>query len=153
MYKKKKMTFKEAENISNWHYQTPYDFYNNNGNEETIQEFLEHDYQLVVDDADRIIGFYCTGLSAQVPAGHESHCYPIGFLDIGLGLHPDLTGRGLGSPFMDFILNEVGIQPLRLTVAAFNQRAIRLYKKFGFEEINRFKTSETGFIVMIIKSS
>jgi len=58
---------------------------------------------------------------------------------LGFGLRPDLTGRGLGGSFvsdcLDFALRQTGYQGeyVRLGVAAFNQRAIKVYERAGFE--------------------
>ena len=44
---------------------------------------------------------------------------------------------------------------MRLTVAAFNERAIRVYERAGFKKVNSFeRVSEHGkmeFLVMILK--
>jgi ribosomal-protein-alanine N-acetyltransferase len=53
-----------------------------------------------------------------------------------LGLRPDLTGHGLGEAFVraavDFTLTQNGGLPVRLVVATFNHRAIKVYQRAGF---------------------
>ena len=68
-------------------------------------------------------------------------------LDIGLGLRPDLTGRGYGLAFMQAGLEygQACFAPtsFQLTVASFNQRAITVYRRAGFHkvrEVLRFST-------------
>ena len=57
-------------------------------------------------------------------------------LEIGLGLRPDLTGRGLGAAFLaaglDFARERFAPDRFTLAVATFNERAITVYKRAGF---------------------
>ncbi|WKA54613.1 GNAT family N-acetyltransferase [Planococcus shixiaomingii] len=142
-----------AKEILGWKYAKPYDFYNNDVTEERLREMLDGSYSVLVDDNGKLIGFFCTGFSAQVPIGIEVGAYDGDGIDIGLGMKPELTGRGHGSSFFSRILELVGEKknelPLRLTVAAFNERAIRLYEKLGFEKESEFSTSSTKFITMV----
>lgn len=145
-----------AKEILNWQYESPYDFYNLNANTNSIKEFLENEYYVVMDTCSKgdLVGFYCIGESAQVPSGAQIGAYPDGYIDIGIGMKPDLTGKGNGTIFFSFILNQILINPdlpLRLTVAKFNHRAIHLYEKFGFVRTAEFKNSSTRFITMVKK--
>jgi ribosomal-protein-alanine N-acetyltransferase len=74
---------------------------------------------------------------------------------IGLGLRPELTVRGYGALFLpvvlSYIIENFGNIPMRLTVAKFNQRGIRLYKKFGFKQEAEFIKGDTDFIAMILR--
>lgn len=55
------------------------------------------------------------------------------FLDIlRLGVHPQYQGCGFGGQLLDTVL-KVADCPVMLTVKKSNRRAIRLYKKRGFE--------------------
>jgi [ribosomal protein S18]-alanine N-acetyltransferase len=62
-------------------------------------------------------------------------------LEIGLGLRPELTGQGLGRDFflagLDFARRRWGSVRIVLTVAAFNERARRVYERAGFREVGR----------------
>jgi ribosomal-protein-alanine N-acetyltransferase len=58
---------------------------------------------------------------------------------IGFGLRPDLVGRGLGTDFVKSCVHHAvehhayqGMS-VRLGVAAFNKRAIKVYERAGFE--------------------
>ena len=149
-YTSQKMTEQAAREILSWTYLPPYEIYNSEVTEEALQEFAENPYFAIYKDG-ALVGFYCTGYAAQVPFGYYFQAYPEGFLDIGLGMRPDLTGQGQGTGFLQFIVNSVETnQALRLTVTAFNKRAIALYKKFGFRQVSAFTNAhDLEFLVMI----
>jgi [ribosomal protein S18]-alanine N-acetyltransferase len=60
-------------------------------------------------------------------------------IEIGLGLRPDLTGRGLGGSFLvagiDFARERFGPETFVLSVATFNERAIKVYERAGFAPV------------------
>lgn len=146
-----KMSEKYATEILCWKYEKPYDFYNNVLSGEGILELTQDTYKAILHDKE-VVGFYCTGKDAQVPAGNEVHAYDETCLDIGLGMRPDLTGKGRGTAFLDFILKQIEAGGcVRLTVADFNKRAIRLYEKFGFQEKLSFWRHDIKFNVMVKK--
>jgi ribosomal-protein-alanine N-acetyltransferase len=61
---------------------------------------------------------------------------------IGLGLEPDCTDRGLGQAFveagLEYAKQKFDPAPFRFSVDTFNQRAIRVYEKLGFEPDGTF---------------
>ena len=78
-------------------------------------------------------------------------------LDYGLGLRPDLVGRGLGLDFfragLEFARERYRPRLIRLHVAAFNERAIKVYERASFREVGRHMRSferwgEVEFITM-----
>ena len=94
------------------------------------------------------------GADARVPGGDYSDAA----LDIGLGIKPELTGRGLGGAFVEAVVAfaratfELG--PRRVTIAAGNARALRVWSGRGFNEIQRFTSPETvmgsdEFVVLV----
>jgi [ribosomal protein S18]-alanine N-acetyltransferase len=107
-----------------WRYDPPYDFYDGDGLPVKNPEF----FYAVRDDEGALIGFYFFG-----PCGDA--------LFYGFGLRPDLTGRGLGEQFvlagLEFARPIYGQRRVVLDVAAFNERAIRLYRRLGFTETGR----------------
>ena len=96
-------------------------------------------YHAARSAAGGLVGFCCFGPDAQVPGGD----YEEPALDVGLGLRPDLVGQGLGLPFveaiLDFARRAASPPRFRLTVAAFNRRAARVYERAGFEPVARFE--------------
>jgi RimJ/RimL family protein N-acetyltransferase len=110
--------------IAAWRYEPPYDFYDGDVdpvlNPERFYEALDEDGSLA--------GFYYFEEKGDA-------------LELGLGLRPELTGRGLGHDFFVAGL-EFGrrrFRPARtiLDVAAFNERAIKVYERAEFRETGR----------------
>lgn len=141
-----------AREITQWKYEAPYELYNLQGEEEELQELLH--YSCVFEE-DELIGFFCTGGFAQVHLGHEAGVYPNmdEIIDIGLGLKPEWTGQGFGREFLSFIIQHLqkkeNPKAFRLTVAGFNERAIKLYRHLGFQAVTLFRANDIPFLVMI----
>ena len=148
-----KLTAERADNILSWKYEKPYDFYNNKRSEEGMRELIGGSYYAIVDESRQLIGYFCTGASAQVPIGHQYGVYEEGLVDMGLGMNPCLTGKGKGYAFCSFILRFLEEKhedvPIRLTVATFNKRAIHLYAKLGFIREDEFSSDRADFMTMV----
>jgi RimJ/RimL family protein N-acetyltransferase len=133
------MTEKYARLIMNWRYEEPYALYNLNEDDDTLSEFLNNSYYSALDEKDNIIGFYCYGESAQVPAGNQNKAYENkAYLDVGLGMCPSICGKGIRLAFLQKGLAFGGAtfdkKLFRLTVALFNKRAIKVYEKANFKK-------------------
>ena len=152
----------EAEIIAGWRYVPPYDVYNLPPGEESVAELIAGDYFSMWTASEELVGFFCTGEAARVPAGASVYEQTAegSVIDFGLGMDPALTGQGEGTVFVKTALRfaheahrMTGKGPLvRLTVAAFNTRARRVYEKLGFAEQGKFLgpgVSHMEFIVMI----
>lgn len=153
------MNYNEAKQISKWIYKEPYSIYSMDGSDNCIDELLNGTYFSASDEENNLIGYYCFGESAQVPVGNQFGAYNCkDIIDIGLGINPNLCGQGLGLKFLnsglDYARNNLSAKRFRLTVVTFNQRAIKVYQKAGFEKINSFeritKTGKIDFWVMIL---
>jgi RimJ/RimL family protein N-acetyltransferase len=131
------ITIEDAREIAAWRYPAPYDFYDLSEDGDPA-ELLEPAAGTViaVDERGETIGFAAFGFAGRVPGGDAAGLYGEPLLDIGLGVRPDLTGRGFGGVFCQAMLDyaEVCYRPagFRLSVARFNQRAIRVYERLGF---------------------
>ncbi|HLU22536.1 MAG TPA: GNAT family protein [Bacillaceae bacterium] len=148
-----KMNEEKAKEILSWKYEQPYDFYNNEVSDEGMKELLDGSYIALVNNHKELFGFFCTGNNAQVPFGRKIGVYLEEAIDMGLGMNPKNVGKGNGFEFCSFILRYIekeyeGI-PIRLTVAKFNQRAIRLYEKLGFIKQDEFSTELAEFMTMV----
>ncbi len=79
------------------------------------------------------------GMFKLVPMKHRnSHIIYLG----GVALHPAFQGRGLGELMLTEVIEKVkdqGYRRIELTVATFNEAAIRLYEKSGFQHEGRLK--------------
>ena len=88
------------------------------------------------DDAGELVGHF-----SFKPKEHR-------VLEIGLGLRPDLTGRGLGASFLaaglEFARDRFAPQRFVLSVATFNERAIKVYERTGFARGRVYMHSTAG---------
>lgn len=135
----------DARTISGWRYGEPYSIYD--GNPAAIPALVNprHRYYAALAESGELAGYFCFGADARIPAGERRGLYGgENVLDVGLGLSPDLTGRGVGAEFvcagLRFAMGTFRPQAFRLTVASFNRRAIRAYEKAGFETVAAFTT-------------
>ena len=148
------MTTEYARQISHWKYDGEYSLYDEN--EENADEFMDGTHYICLSENDELVGYFCFGKDAQIPTV-EKNVYEGDYLDIGLGLKPDLCGRKLGLSFfhkgLDFAFETFGTTSFRLSVAAFNERAIKVYERAGFyvkREVTH-SASMNKFIVMDCK--
>ncbi len=141
MYKFEKMTQEQAEEIAhNWHYNGEYAFYDMEADEEDLAEFLDckarGNAMFAVMMNDELIGFFSVSQAAAT------------VYDIGLGMRPDLTGDGRGVEFlyagMNFIQSSNTVDKITLSIATFNQRAIKVYRKVGFKDMDTFMQDTNG---------
>lgn len=84
--------------------------------------------ELVACIGDNVVGQLALELNQRVRRRHVA--------TFGLGVDPSHHVKGLGSALMQAMIdicdNWVAIQRIELTVFTDNQRAIALYRKFGF---------------------
>jgi RimJ/RimL family protein N-acetyltransferase len=143
------ITAAEARQILQWRYESPYDFYNPPDTVDSapvIAQFLDpaNGFFSVRDEKHRFIGFCSFGADGQVAGG----TYEVGPLDIGLGMKPEVTSQGRGQTFfaaiMAFAQTHFDPPGLRLSVAKFNARAIRVYQRAGFVVAREFREIPSG---------
>ncbi|MFD0871616.1 Uncharacterised protein [Chlamydia abortus] len=131
------MTEEYASMICSWKYDHPYSIYSMDGSEECISELMNEEYFYALDDRGELTGYLCCGNAARVPGGYAINLYNNNkYLDIGLGLKPDFTGKGNGLEFLTqgigFLKKSYKVQHFQLVVAAFNERAMKVYERAGF---------------------
>jgi ribosomal-protein-alanine N-acetyltransferase len=129
-----------AQAIASWHYGGIYAFYDMEQDVEDLEELLDprswdDRYYAVTDEQGELIGFFCFELEGKAVV-------------VGLGLSPDLTGRGWGQAFfeagLEFAREKYRPANFTLSVATFNQRAITVYRRAGFEDVEIFVNETNG---------
>jgi ribosomal-protein-alanine N-acetyltransferase len=126
------MTQAEAEEIATWRYPGEYAFYNADWIPEGLAELL--------DPARRRDEYASARADGELEGFVQLAPAPGPATEIGLGLRPDLTGRGLGAAFTQAAIalaRAHGAERITLAVAAFNLRAIRVYERAGVAETGR----------------
>ena len=130
-----------AQVITTWIYQPPYDLYDHTSEDLTGLLNPEYRYHAVIGEAGDLVGYCCYGLDARVPGGDYSEGEP-DVLDIGVGMRPDLTGQGFGRGFVtaieNYAINRFSPRVLRVTIAAFNQRSLNLFRSCGYQDTIQF---------------
>ncbi|AMR05044.1 MULTISPECIES: GNAT family N-acetyltransferase [Bacillus] len=147
------LTKEEAMEINTWAYEEPYNLYSFSGEKEVMEELLDGMYYGCCDGQGEFIGYFCFGANAQVPGGRDANLYGgEDVIDIGLGMKPALTGKGMGKEFFQagiaFATKEFNAKMFRLSVATFNTRAITLYKNIGFRQGTIFLSRGREFMLM-----
>jgi ribosomal-protein-alanine N-acetyltransferase len=129
------MTAADARTVAARRYPGEYSFYDADADADDLGELrnpAEWDHRHFAADEvppRGLAGFLVVTLNGRVA-------------ELGLGLRPGLTGRGIGESFVGaclrFAAAALGAQGLTLAVAAFNQRAISMYEWAGFRKVERY---------------
>jgi len=136
-----------AHAIAGWHYQGPYAFYDMERDPEDLEELVDPSswndyYYAVTDDLGDLVGFFSFDREKDVVV-------------IGLGLKPELTGKGWGQAFFEaglaFAREKYHPVTFMLSVASFNQRAINVYRRAGFEDVEVFMNEINGDQVQFLR--
>lgn len=135
------MTEADAAAVAGWHYEGEYAFYDFEADPDDLAELLDParrgDNYFAVDEdgGGALAGFFQFVRTGTV-------------VDLGLGLRPDLVGRGLGAGLLAtglaFAVERFAAEQFTLDVAAFNRRAIAVYERSGFREVERFDHRTNG---------
>jgi RimJ/RimL family protein N-acetyltransferase len=121
-----------ADRVETWSYEPPYDFYDlasDPADAATMRDPARVErLRAVLGENGLLDAFWYFDRHGDV-------------VEVGIGLRPDLTGRGLGESFLraqlDYAAGRWKPTTFRLFVAAWNERAIRLYERLGFREVAR----------------
>ena len=132
-------TKSDVDDILTWKYDGMYSFYDNDIQKEKmefIESFVDSDDNFsIYNDNNKLVG-------------NCSFYYIEEFFCVGLQMRPDLTGKGFGIEFaksiIDFGREKYKLNYIDLTVAKFNNRAIKVYEKLGFKVIDEFVNTIRG---------
>ena len=151
-YRFREMSQADACAIAAWCYDPPYDFYDATGDPDDLAELLDPRrrggaYFSAFDEGGTLVGFF--------QFERRGRC-----VEVGLGLRPELTGKGLGLAYMlaglEFARRRFDPEGFRLSVAAFNERAIRVYERAGFRRVEVFTHHTNGgdypFLLMTLEA-
>jgi len=145
----------DALEMIGWRYKPPYDVYNL-ADTDTVEYLInpENQFYAFKNEQVKLIGYCSFGLDGQVSGGD----YRADALDIGMGIHPEFVGIGLGVQFASTVLNfadeKFSATQYRVTIARFNRRAQKVWEKIGFQPIQVFTYEVTGkeFLVYASKA-
>ncbi len=141
--------------LMNWTYPFPYSCYDISTDEREVLEFLNGDYYAAYRGRNDLIGFFCVRSSARLPEAESLGVYSGDALDFGLGMRPDLVDQGTGYAFVQagirFFMETFRPRVMRLTVATFNVRAIKVYERCGFIVDRVFSVGDVSFLIMILE--
>jgi RimJ/RimL family protein N-acetyltransferase len=137
------LTEEHAAAIAEWRYEFPYEWYDTASDPRRIELFANparrEGLRAVIGDDGDLVGFF-----NFVREGDE--------VRIGLGIRPDLTGRGLAQPFiragLEYAREEWAPRRFRLWVAGWNERALRAYRRAGFREVAEHEAQKSRFVEM-----
>ena len=137
------LRWRDVAAVARWRYPSPYAFYDGSLREMLAVRLAQAAlrllgrtiYYAVLGPRDELMGIF-----SFVPRG--------AVVEIGLGMRPDLTGRGAGREFLEaglaFARERFAPAGFRLDVARFNQRAIRVYERAGFAATRSFERRVGG---------
>ena len=140
------MSESDARAILLWRYEGMYAVYNMGHDDSNASEILAElldrcsPYYAVRDNQGELVGFFNFGTSALIWKSKEPGIYGENrTIPIGLGTRPDLTGQGLGLVFvlagLNFARQEFAPEHFQLYVFPWNERAIRVYERAGFQRV------------------
>ena len=135
--------------VENWHYDGDYSFYDMTADEEDLEIFMNRSYWedvtfAVLDECDALIGWSSFFIEDEV-------------LWLSLGLKPDMTGTGLGEEFVSKCISfarshyRLDQEPIRLDVALFNERAIKVYERVGFGVLGKVSKNTNGGVFEFLR--
>jgi RimJ/RimL family protein N-acetyltransferase len=137
----RKLKEADARAIAQWGYPAPYDAYSRPFRDpEQVALLLEPDagYYALLDEDGGLVGYFCLGAASRIAGG----AYPGTGLDLGVALRPDLAGLGQAAGYVRAVMRRLACEHsaewIRVTVEAWNRRALRLCKGLGFRRVAVF---------------
>jgi RimJ/RimL family protein N-acetyltransferase len=124
------MNVDDASRVAGWRYRERWSVYDLESAAGLLDELDL--YWAVTDSDDALVGFVCVEAAARVPGLDEGPP----FLDVGVGLNPDLAGQGrsllFGQAVLGHLVRQYPVRPLRAVIQAWNVRSLRFAGRCGF---------------------
>lgn len=144
-----KMSQESALTIADkWHYEEPYSFYDALEDMEDYQELISPElrnnnyFEAKIDQ--ELVGFFSIFKEKEEDQ-----------IEIGLGLRPDLCGKGLGKALLnqveEYVISIYHPSKFILSVAAFNNRAIKVYQSCGYRIVGEENRETNNTIYRFIQ--
>lgn len=133
------VTEHEAAQLAGWRYPPPFDLYDSGDAGLFLVRSPDGDgFSPAVDDAGALVAFAVLGAEARVRGQEPAP----GVVDIGMGVRPDVTGRGLGARLLPQVValavDQGARTAVRAAVAGFNERSLALCASAGFRVVREF---------------
>lgn len=139
------LTENDAKETSTWQYESPYDVYSSWSWEKmleenepmTIPDERSKNHLGLFDKENNLLGF----VAFSYPEANVTR--------IGLGLKPNVCGKGLGEAFARLIIEEAKkrnpLSTIDLEVLTWNKRAFKVYQRSGFQLVETYtRKTPTG---------
>lgn len=143
----KRRTKEDIIEFLTWHFDGIYSFYDNDAQREKIEWYwnsIHNDKAFsMLNEKYELIG------NCEYSLDGDSYI-------MGLQMKPELTGKGMGYSFSNAVIefgrDKYKFNELYLAVAAFNERATKVYTKLGFEVIEKdiwtIREKDYEFLIM-----
>jgi ribosomal-protein-alanine N-acetyltransferase len=131
---------RDALEAGRWRYQGRYAVYDFDRPALVLTALLQrllfqHVYYSVLDQRSTLVGLFTFTRSGDT-------------LEVGLGMRPDLTGKGQGLEFLEaglaYARRRFAPRHFALDVATFNERAQKVYTRAGFVPLRTFRRRTTA---------
>lgn len=150
------MNENDAREYIAWRYDAPYDIYNVVMDDNELRDYVafcvdpSNRMFAIRDSRAEMVGFCVYGADARINGGD----YRQDALDIGMGIRPDHTGRGLGGTFAGTVIQHALLtyrpNGLRVTILDYNTRAKRVWQRLGFEQTQVFASLNDGSACVVL---
>lgn len=138
------LTRADVETIAGWRYAAPYDVYN-----DFSKGVASGAFRALCGADETLCGAFSWGTESRVFAAADLYTAQPDWLDFGVGLAPDLAGRGHGvmacTAALRWLQGAFHPAAFRLAVYEWNVRARRVYARLGFLP----QTKRGDFLIMI----
>jgi [ribosomal protein S18]-alanine N-acetyltransferase len=128
-YEIQAISLSDAQSIAEWQYEGVYSFYDTKADKEDYEELMNpatwgKKYYSVKNDQGTLVGYFSFDKKGE-------------YIELGLAMSPEQVGKGNGVIFVkagvEFIKDKFPERKILLSVASFNKRAIKVYKRVGFK--------------------